>query len=238
MICDIIAKLVIEEDTILDPADVHWIYNSQYRLCTTNKEKIRELSPLRTVMEEEVYRNQTLILLPQKKIFFHESYLGPNIYLENNCTTAVKSGSDELQLVFADSFFKSGKHYVEFIFETEPAEKSILVGLSLSRNDYYFNIGDPRSFWGFIPSECLKIGYNEKNVIEKKEYGTNCKIHDSVGMLLEFHLKGVDVSFFINKINMGIAFKQLPLHTYHPCVALGFDSSRVRIINDASFPDM
>lgn len=193
---------------------------------------------MKTILEEDIHRDQTLILLPQKKIFFHESYLGPNILLENNSSTAVKSGSDDLQLVFADCSFKYGKHYVEFIFETEPAEKSILVGLSLSRSDYYFNIGDPRSFWGFIPSECLKIGYNEKNVLEKKEYGTNCKIHDSVGMLLEFHTKGLDVSFFINKINMGVAFKGLPFQTFYPCVALGFDSSRVRIVNEAAFPDM
>ena len=177
------------------------------------------------------------MLLPQKKIFFHESYLGPNILLENNSSTAIKSGSDDLQLVFADCSFKSGKHYVEFIFETEPAERSILIGVSLSRSDYYFNLGDPRSFWGFIPSECIKIGYNEKNILEKKEYGTNCNIHDSIGIMLEFGSKVVDVSFYINKINMGVAFKNLLLYTYYPCVALGFDSSKVRIINDAAFPE-
>lgn len=176
-------------------------------------------------------------MLPQKKIYFHDRYLGPNICLENNCSTAIKSGSDDLQLVFADCSFSSGKHYVEFIFETEPAERSIIAGLSLERNEYYFNVRDPKGFWGFIPSECLKIGYNDKNTLEKKEYGTICNIHDSVGILLEFKDKGLCVSFYINKVNMGYAFENLKSKVYYPCVALGFDSSKVRIVNDAAFPE-
>lgn len=234
---DIISKLVIEENNELEPTDPHWIYNSQFRLCTSNKNVIRELHSLKTVQEEEIYKNQVLMLLPQKKLYFHEKFYGPNIIIESNNTIAIKSGSDDLQLAFTDHSFKTGRHFIEFFFETEPAERSILVGLSLSRSDYYFSIGDPRGFWGFIPSECYKIGYNEKNQIEKKEYGAPCKINDSVGMLLEFTNTNLEVSFFINKINMGIAFKLQSHQSYYPCVALGFDSSRVRIIRESTFPD-
>ncbi len=237
MITDLISKLIIEENSNTDPSEDHWKYNNQYRLCFSHKDKLKELHPLRSVKDEELQRNQIILLLPQRKVRFHDSFYGPNILLESNNTIAVKSGSDDLQLVFSDQGYKTGRHYIEFIFETEPAEKSILVGLSLSRSDYYFSIGDPRGFWGFIPSECLKIGYNEKNQIEKKEFGAPCKINDSIGMLLEFTNRGLDVTFFINKVNMGVAFKNLSSQTYYACIALGFDSSKVRIIEEAEFPD-
>lgn len=238
LIADIISKLIIEEDITLSSADRRWQYNQQYRLCSTAKDKIKELNPIRTILEEGIVKDQTLLLFPQKKIFFHETYLGPNIVLENNNSTAVKSGSDDLQLVFADRAFKSGRHYIEFIFETEPAEKSILIGLSLSRNDFNLSLGDPRSFWGFIPSEGLKISYNDKGTVEKKEYGVQCRINDSVGILLEFTGKGLNVTYFVNKINIGAAFQNLTIQTYYPCIALGFDSSSVRILNDVPYPDL
>ena len=55
---------------------------------------------------------------------------------------------------------------------------------------------------------------------------------------MEFTELGLDVSFFINKINLGVAYKSLPFNTYYPCVVLGFDGTRVKMINKVSFPEI
>ncbi len=61
---------------------------------------------------------------------------------------------------------------------------------------------------------------------------------DKVGVLLEFNHTGLDVSFFINKMDLGIAFKGLPHNTYHPCVALYYDGAKVKVTNRVPLPDV
>lgn len=60
---------------------------------------------------------------------------------------------------------------------------------------------------------------------------------DQIGILMEFNEKGLNVSFFINKLNLGIAFKTLPPNTYYPCALLYYDQAKVRITNRVPFPD-
>lgn len=246
LIMDLPTKLIIAEqeyieknlqdDNNLGPED-HWIYNAQYRLISTSAHKIKELHPLKTFAEEDIYHMQTLMLLPQKDIYFSEQQMGANVFLEGN-STAYKMGSDDPQMILADQGFKTGRNYCEFIFETEPAERSIVIGICLTRSEFYFNFSDPKGFWGFIPSECKKIGYNEKGVLEKKEYGSVCKIGDHVGILMEFTVKGMNLTIFVNKVNLGIAFSNLPLQTYYPCAILGFDSSKIHMQHQSYFPDL
>jgi hypothetical protein len=78
--------------------------------------------------------------------------------------------------------------------------------------------------------------YNNGQV-EQVEYGDLSKMGDRIGILMEFGDKGLDVSFFINKINMGVAFKNLPGGTYYPCVLLYFEGAKVRIMNRVPIPD-
>ena len=205
---------------------------------STSKNKIKELHPLKSILEEDISNNQILMLLPQKDIFLSENHMGINILLENNLSSAFKYGSDDHQMILADRGYKSGRHYCEFIFETEPTEKAIIIGVCLMRNDFNFSVADPKGFWGFIPSDCKKIGYNDKGTLDKGEYGAICKIGDAVGIMMEFSSNGIDLSFYINKIHLGIAFKSLPFQTYYPCAILGYDSSRIQIINNALFPDL
>ncbi len=56
--------------------------------------------------------------------------------------------------------------------------------------------------------------------------------------MMEFFANGLDVSFYINKINMGVAFKGLSINTYYPSVVLGFDGTMLRITNNVGFPDL
>ena len=60
---------------------------------------------------------------------------------------------------------------------------------------------------------------------------------DKIGILMEFNDKGLDVSFFINKIDMGIAFRSLPLNTYYPCALLYYDGAKVKVMNRVPLPD-
>ena len=58
-------------------------------------------------------------------------------------------------------------------------------------------------------------------------------------MLFEFNDTGLlDISFFVNKINMGVAFKNLPFETYFPCCILYFDGSKVKLESKVAFPDL
>jgi hypothetical protein len=61
---------------------------------------------------------------------------------------------------------------------------------------------------------------------------------DKIGVLLEFTQKGLDVSFFINKLDLGVAFKSLPLTTYYPCVLLYYEGAKVKVSNRVPLPDI
>ncbi len=61
---------------------------------------------------------------------------------------------------------------------------------------------------------------------------------DKIGVLLEFTQQGLDVSFFINKLDLGIAFKNLPFATYYPCVLLYYEGAKVKVTNRVPLPDV
>lgn len=238
-ISELITKISIEEDLIYkDSKEIaKWNFADQYKLYTT-KRGIKEINPLKTFKEELIENREIIILLPLSLIYFSEILKGPMIYLENKNKIAMKQGSDDHQILFCDKGFSIGKNYVEFVLLTEPYEKSVIIGLSLKRPDFYFNPAESKNFWGFVLSDCKKISCNASNKTELIEYGDISKISDRVGILTEFTKNGLDVSFFINKINMGVAFKSLPLNTYYPIVILGYDGARVKVVSNVQFPDV
>ncbi len=78
--------------------------------------------------------------------------------------------------------------------------------------------------------------YNN-GAVEKVDYGDVSKMGDKIGILMEFNDKGLDVSFFINKIDMGVAFKSISHNTYFPCVLLYYDGAKVKVMNRVPIPD-
>lgn len=61
---------------------------------------------------------------------------------------------------------------------------------------------------------------------------------DKIGILMEFNEGGVDISFFINKLDLGVAFKALLGNvSYYPCALLLYDGAKVRLTNKVPFPD-
>ena len=79
--------------------------------------------------------------------------------------------------------------------------------------------------------------FYQNNAVQQTEYGDFSKMGDKIGILMEFNDKGLDVSFFINKIDMGIAFRSLPPNTYYPCALLYYDGAKVKVMNRVPLPD-
>ena len=79
--------------------------------------------------------------------------------------------------------------------------------------------------------------FYQNGAVEHVEYGDISKMGDKIGILMEFNDKGLDVSFFINKMDMGIAFRSLPSNTYYPCVLLYYDGAKVKVMNRVPLPD-
>jgi hypothetical protein len=71
---------------------------------------------------------------------------------------------------------------------------------------------------------------------EDLDYGAVCKMGDRIGMLLEFNNDGLDVSFFLNGADLGVAFSKLKKNKYIPCVVMLYEGTKVKISNDISFP--
>jgi hypothetical protein len=229
--------MCIEEDKDSVEDKKKWNYANQFRLVSS-RGYLHEVNPLKTFVEEEIKDNQLLILLSVLDICFNELTKGPSVLLESRNKVAFKLGADEHQFVMSGQGYSSGKHYCEFLLETEPYERSVIIGVSLKRTDFYLNPNESKGFYAFVLSECKKMSSNASNKVEMVEYGDITKMGDRVGILIEFQSTGLDISFFINKINMGIAFKNLPINTYYPSVVLGFDGTRVRITNRVRFPDL
>jgi len=231
-------KLGYNEQTVEETNKIKkWKLSNQYRLVSTSG-YIRELNPFKTFKEERIKNNQNIILLKDYTCRFSECFKSPNLFLESKGKVVFKLGDDEIQLVLSDKAFNIGKKYIEFVLDTEPYESSVVIGISLKRNDYTLFPNDPLNFWGFILSECKKICYSQLNKFESVKYGEPTKCGDRVGVLLEFKNNGLDVSYFINKINMGIAFKGLPIRQYYISVGLRFEGTRVRFVNNVGFPDV
>ena len=74
--------------------------------------------------------------------------------------------------------------------------------------------------------------------MEKCDYGYGTKIGDKIGMLIELTKNEREVTFFVNNVSLGIAFRSLPQMTMYPCVCLGFPGTRIGINSKVDFPSL
>ena len=82
-----------------------------------------------------------------------------------------------------------------------------------------------------------KISYiNGKT--DKKEYSKEpIAINDIIGVLFEHKKEGWEISFYKNKICLGVAFNRLYNESiFYPAVRLGLIESKVQISNQIDFP--
>jgi len=206
-------------------------YNNSYRIISA-KGQIIQLNIYKKIYEENIYNNQLLILSKNPPIHFSEINHGNQIIIENNIYANKIYGEDE-QIALINKGYNNGISYTEFILETEPDEKSIIIGVCLKRsnNNYYLN--NMNNFWGYILSDAKKICMDYC-----KDYGKICKIYDKIGILLEFNYENkCNISFYVNGENQGLAFENLDNNIYFPCVVLLYEEARVKVVEYSKIPE-
>lgn len=157
-----------------------------------------------------------------------------HLYLDKTKRSITKMDVDEGEFCLCEPGFQLGKRYMEFILESEPIENNIMIGVSLKRKNYRYE--QAKDFYGYVLSQCELVS-NAGNKVVNKEYGFETKIGDKIGMLMELTKKEREVSFYINGVAAGIAFRELPMEMLYPCVCLGFQGTKLSIKSKVDFPE-
>ena len=214
----------------------HITSQSQYRIYSCLK-KIHQLNPVRTVFENFIQDNELLLYLPIKELSFSEFIKGDCIVINKGGKIASKITTDEPQYILGNLFYTFGKHYFEINLLTEPIASSVIIGVATKRNPRDPFLYDVYNFYGIVLSDSQKIskinGKQEKKEYVKQTFGIN----DIVGVMMEFKKDGLEISFYKNKINLGVAYSKITNDKiFFPAVSLGIAGSKVQISNQIDFP--
>ena len=165
---------------------------------------------------------------------------GKCIELSKGYKTALKINTDDPHYILGNRGYSSGRHYFEINLLTDPMIRSIVVGFSYKNDDKNIFSLDIDKFYGFILSDKKKTVVNLKDGGENMEdYGEVCNINDKIGVLFDSTNEGINITFYLNKKNLGIAFEKLPANfVYYPTVEMGLCGSKIQITNDIDFPDL
>ena len=162
---------------------------------------------------------------------FSDKHHGDQITIENG-NRAHKPNGDDIQLALIDKGYSRDISYTEFILETEPDERGIIIGVSLARDDY--GLDEITKFWGYILSDARKVSNDTQ-----KDYGRVCKLGDKIGVLMEFNESNntLAVSFFVNGENLGVAFEGLEKNVYSPAAVLYYEGTKVKVVEHSNIPE-
>ena len=207
--------------------------NRQYRIFAPQP-KLRELCLYLTAYEENINNNDVLLLLDPESVKFSSIMKTNHLYLDKTKRSITKMDVDDCEFCLCEHGFKLGKRYIEFILESEPIENNIMIGVSLKRKNYKYE--QAKDFYGYILSQC-ELVWNEANTVVVKEYGIQTKIGDKIGMLIELGKNEREISFYINEVAFGVAFKDLPMDVLYPCVCLGFQGTKLSLRSKVDFPE-
>ena len=209
---------------------------TQYRIFSCHKQ-IHELNPTRNMIENEIQNNELLLYLPIKKVSFSQYAKGYSIIVSQEEKVASKINTDDPQYILGNLGYSFGKHYFEVILLTEPIARSVTVGLASKKYPTDMFSNEINNFYGYILSDMQKMSYvNRKE--EKKEYSKEpIAINDIIGVLFEFKKEGLEISFYKNKICLGVAFNKIYNEKlFFPAVRLGLAGSKIQISNQIDFP--
>ena len=209
---------------------------SQYRIFSCHKQ-IHELNPTRNIFENEIQNDEILLYLPIKKLSFSEFMKDYSIKLSQENSIASKTSTDDPKYVLGNVGYSFGKHYFEVNLLTEPIAESVSIGIASKKIPTDTFTCDVRNFYGYLLSDMKKISYiNGKT--DKKEYSKEpIAINDIIGVLFEHKKEGWEISFYKNKICLGVAFNRLYNESiFYPAVRLGLIESKVQISNQIDFP--
>lgn len=61
------------------------------------------------------------------------------------------------------------------------------------------------------------------------DYGSHCKINDTVGVLLQFKGSQASLTFFVNGSSQGVCYGDMPMQVYYPEVILYSEGTQVAL---------
>lgn len=214
----------------------HITSQSQYRIFSCHK-KIHQLNQIECIYENNIQNNELLLYLPVKELSFSEFIKDSSILINKEGKIASKVKTNELKYALGNIFYSFGKHYFEVNLLTEPIDDSVIVGVATKKNPLDKYIYDVHNFYGIILSDSQKI-YRINGKQEKKGYiKESFTINDIVGVLLEFKREGLEISFYKNKLFLGVAYSKIKNDKiFYPAVCLGIAGSKIQISNQIDFP--
>ena len=236
----IYSKINILIENIPQEKDIITKYTkkTQHRLYSSFS-GLRELNPNNTFIESNLKDNEIILFFPEIPLTFSPTMKGKAIELSQGNKTAFKIKTDDPQYALGNIGYNSGRHYFEIFLLTDPMIRSVVVGFSNKKDENNLFSADIHKFYGFILSDMKKtvvnFGEGGENMID---YGEVCNINDKIGILFDSKDDGIDISFYKNNINLGVAFEKLPNNVkYFPTVEMGLCGSKIQLYNDIEFPD-
>ena len=154
--------------------------------------------------------------------------------------TAFKINNDDPHYVLGNMGYNCGRHYYEIKLLTDPMIRSIVVGFAIKKEEKNLFSCEMNKFYGYILSDMKKteIDFSKEEQENMLDYGEMCSINDNIGIMYDCRDDGVNIIFYRNKKNLGIAYKNLPKDLlYFPAVEMGFAGSKIQITNDLDFPE-
>ena len=216
----------------------HITNKTQYRIFSSHK-SLHELDITKCVYENELQDNELLIYLPIQELSFSQHIKGNSVLISQKNKIASKVNTDAPQYVLGDDYYFFGKHYFEIYLLTVPIGTSIIIGVATKRNQRDKYTYDVNNFYGLIISDMTLI-WTDRGKQLKKDFNKNKKenfaINDIVGVMLNFKKEGLEISFYKNKILLGLAYSKIPENVFYPAVSLGIAGSKVQISNQIEFP--
>ena len=121
--------------------------------------------------------------------------------------------------------FESGKHFWSVKLDEYGHENDIFIGVCRrDANNKPLNLAghvlESNAAWGWVCTNGAKrwpgnLGSNGQ------AYGDYSKIGEELGVLLEFKLDAVHLTFLRNGVSLGVCFDNIPAgETYYPCVSM------------------
>ena len=224
-----------------DPNNIPKKYtkNSQYRLYSC-KTDLRELNTGLSFFDNDIRDNEILLFFKEPSLIFSTTMKGKPIEISQQGKTAFKINNDDPYYVLGNFGYNGGRHYYEIKLLTDPMIRSVVVGFGIKKDEKNLFSSEMNKFYGYILSDMKKteinfIGREQENILD---YGEICSINDIIGVLFDCREDGVNIIFYRNKKNLGIAFRNLPKDLiYYPAVEMGFAGSKIQITNDLDFPE-
>lgn len=233
----LIENLFLKEDPNNIPTK--FTKNTQFRLYSC-KTGLRELNTGYTFYENNISDNETLLYFKEPILNFSTTMRGKNIEISQQGKTGFKINVDNPQYVLGTIGYNGGRHYFEIKLLTDPMIRSIVVGLGIKKDENNLFSYEMDKFYGYILSDMKKteIGIGGRDQEQLMEYGEVCSINDNIGVLYDCKEEGVNISFYKNKKNLGVAYYNLPKDlTYFPAIEMGLCGSKIQITNILDFPE-